>query len=139
MHIRPYKHPHDLQPVIDLWIKCELTRPWNDSEKDILRKLKVNPELFLVGEIDGEIIATVMGGYEGHRGWVNYLGVDPEYQRRGFARQIMIAIERLLAETGCPKINLQIRNTNLNAIEFYRRIGYNAEEITSMGKRLEED
>lgn len=139
MHIRPYKHPVDLQPVIDLWIKCELTRPWNNPERDIVRKLKVNPELFLVGEIDGKIIATVMGGYEGHRGCVNYLGVDPEYQRRGFARQIMIAIERLLAETACPKINLQIRNTNLAAIEFYRRIGYNVEEISSMGKRLEED
>lgn len=139
MHIRPYKHPVDLQPVIDLWIKCELTRPWNNPEKDIVRKLKVNPELFLVGEIDGKIIATVMGGYEGHRGWVNYLAVDPEYQRRGFARQIMIAIERLLAETACPKINLQIRSTNLAAIEFYRRIGYNVEEISSMGKRLEED
>ena len=139
MQIRPYQHPSDLQPVIDLWIKCDLTRPWNNPEKDIFRKLKIAPELFLVGEIGGKIVATAMGGYEGHRGWVNYLGVDPEYQRQGLAREMMEEIERLLKEWGCPKINLQIRNTNLNAIEFYRRIGYNVEEITSMGKRLEED
>lgn len=139
MQIRPYRHPSDLQPVIDLWIICDLTRPWNNPEKDILRKLKTDPELFLIGEVGGKIVATAMGGYEGHRGWVNYLGVDPQYQRQGLAREIMKEIERLLKERGCPKINLQIRNNNLNAIEFYRRIGYNVEEITSMGKRLEED
>jgi len=139
MFIRLCKHPDDLQPVIDLWIKCDLTRPWNNPQKDILRKIEVNPELFLVGEIDGKMAASAMGGYDGHRGWVNYLAVDPEYQRRGSARVIMAEIERMLADTGCPKINLQIRNSNLAAIEFYKRIGYNVEEITSMGKRLEED
>ena len=80
-----------------------------------------------------------MGGYDGHRGRVNYLAADPGYQRRGLAREIMAEIEGLLRVRGCPKINLQIRNTNLAAIEFYKRIGYNVEEITSMGKRLEED
>jgi len=95
--------------------------------------------MFLVGALDGQVIATVMAGYEGHLGWLNYLGVDPKYQRRGFARAIVQEAERLLREAGCPKINLQVRTTNHAVIEFYRRIGYTTDDVVSMGKRLERD
>jgi len=129
----------DENAVIDLWNKCNLIRPWNNPKLDIERKLKVNPELFLVGIWDDKIIATAMGGYEGHRGWVNYLAVDPSYQRRGFGRQIMEEIEKRLLVLGCPKINLQVRNGNTAALEFYSRIGYKDDNVISLGKRIIED
>jgi ribosomal protein S18 acetylase RimI-like enzyme len=129
----------DEQAVIELWHRCALTRAWNDPRKDIARKLRVNPEMFLVGEIDGRIVATAMAGYDGHRGWINYLAVDPDRQRKGLARSIMQEAERLLRAAGCPKINLQVRSSNSEAIEFYRRIGFAIDDVVSMGKRLESD
>jgi ribosomal protein S18 acetylase RimI-like enzyme len=80
-----------------------------------------------------------MAGYDGHRGWLNYLAVAPEHQRRGHARAIVDHAERLLCEAGCPKINLQIRTSNQDVLEFYRRLGYSVDEVLSMGKRLEQD
>ena len=138
MHIRPYQ-PADEEAVLALWDRCGLTRPWNDPRKDIRRKVRVQPALFLVGVLDGEIVATAMAGYEGHRGWLNYLAVAPGYQRRGFARAIVAEAERLLGEAGCPKINLQVRTSNQAVIEFYRRIGYSLDDVVSMGKRLQND
>ena len=135
MDVRTYQ-PEDEKAVVELWEKCDLVRPWNNPELDIRRKMKVNPELFLVGTLDNRIIATAMGGYEGHRGWVNYLAVDPAYQRQGLGRQIMDEIEKRLLELGCPKINLQVREGNTSALEFYNRIGYKDDRVTSMGKRL---
>lgn len=129
----------DEEGVVGLWERCELTRPWNDPRKDIRRKLSVQPDLFLVGDINGEIVATVMAGYEGHRGWINYLAVDPEHQRQGLGRKMMAEAERRLHAAGCPKINLQVRATNEAVIAFYRRLGYGVDEVVSMGKRLEHD
>ena len=137
-HIRQYSSG-DQKAVIALWQKCNLTRMWNNPRLDIERKLKVNPELFLVGLAENRVIATAMGGYEGHRGWVNYLAVDPEYQRKGLGQQIMKAIEDKLLAIGCPKINLQIRMDNLSAVAFYKSIGYKTDDVISMGKRLVED
>ncbi len=138
MKIRPFK-PDDEESVIALWRKCDLIRPWNDPHKDIERKLRVRPEWFLVGVLDGQIVATVMAGYEGHRGWLNYLAVAPDFQRRGLGRAIVSEAERLLRQAGCPKINLQIRASNQGVIEFYRHLGYSVDNVVSMGKRLEHD
>lgn len=138
MIIRPFE-PKDEPDVIDLWIKCELVRPWNNPEMDIQRKLKVNPELFLVGTLDEKVIASVMGGYEGHRGWVNYLAVNPAYQRQGLGRQLMEEIENRLLLSGCPKINLQVRSENTPALRFYSRIGFKDDNVISLGKRLVPD
>ena len=85
MDVRPFR-AEDTAEVIELWERCNLTRPWNDPRKDIARKMRVQPELFLVGRIEDALIATIMAGYEGHRGWVKYLAVSPECQRRGYAR-----------------------------------------------------
>ncbi|HXI85525.1 MAG TPA: GNAT family acetyltransferase [Verrucomicrobiae bacterium] len=136
--IRPYR-PADEAAVLELWKTCQLVGPKNNPRQDIARKLLVNPEWFLVGELDSKIVATCMVGYEGHRGWINYLAVAPEYQRRGFARQIMEEAERLLREVGCPKINLQVRTANAQVIEFYKSIGFKVDDVVSMGKRLETD
>lgn len=138
MLIRPYQES-DADAVVSLWNDCGLIAPQNNAIRDIERKLKVNPEWFLVGEIDGTIIASCMAGYEGHRGWINYLAVAPSEQRKGHAAMIMGTLEELLAAAGCPKINLQVRTTNEKVIEFYRSIGFTIDAVTSMGKRLEQD
>jgi ribosomal protein S18 acetylase RimI-like enzyme len=138
MLIKSYSLEHE-PAVIELWRKCNLARPQNNPKLDIQRKLKVEPELFLVGLIDGRVAAAVMGGYDGHRGWVYYLGVDPAYQRKGLGRQMMEAIEKKILAMGCPKINLMIRTDNLGAVDFYKKIGYKMDEVVEMGKRLVED
>ena len=138
MKIRPFEI-EDQTAVIELWQACALVVPWNDPAKDIARKMKVDADLFLVGESDGEIVATVMGGYEGHRGWINYLAVSPRHQRKGYGRQIMEFVEQKIQLKGCPKINLQIRGSNTQAIAFYESIGYDVENAIGLGKRLEPD
>jgi ribosomal protein S18 acetylase RimI-like enzyme len=138
MKIRPFVES-DQDRVIDLWNRCGLLRPWNDPHKDIARKLKVQRELFLIGEIDGRVVAVMMVGYEGHRGWVNYLAVDPERQRQGLGREMMAEAEIRLKALGCPKIQLQVRRDNAEAIAFYRRLGYAEDAVVNMGKRLIED
>lgn len=138
MQIRPFEIT-DEEAVIELWSRCNLLRPWNDPKKDIQRKLAVRPDLFLVGVLGGEIVATVMVGYEGHRGWINYLAVSPDHQRKGFGRRMMEEAERLLRAEGCPKINLQVRGENEVVIKFYESLGYSVDRVVSMGKRLERD
>ncbi|MGA3170839.1 MAG: GNAT family acetyltransferase [Chthoniobacteraceae bacterium] len=135
MKIRPFQ-PADESAVIALWQSCGLVAPHNNPAADIRRKLGVAPELFLVGILDGRLIASVMAGYEGHRGWINYLAVDPGLQGNGYGRQIMERAEQLLRDRGCPKINLQVRATNHAVIEFYKRLGFVEDTVLSMGKRL---
>jgi ribosomal protein S18 acetylase RimI-like enzyme len=138
MHIRRFQSA-DEQPVVALWHRCGLTRPWNDPNRDIRRKLGVQPELFLVATLDEQVVATVMAGYDGHRGWLYYLAVDSAQQRLGYGREIVTAAERLLANLGGPKINLQVRTDNVAVVEFYRRLGFCRDEVVSLGKRLVPD
>jgi ribosomal protein S18 acetylase RimI-like enzyme len=135
MEIRPYAEA-DEEAVIRLWEWCGLTRPWNDPRKDIARKRAVRPDLFLVAAIDREIVGSVMAGYDGHRGWINYLAVAPEQRRHGWGRALMAEAERLLLASGCPKINLQVRGGNTEALAFYGRIGFTVDDVVSLGKRL---
>jgi ribosomal protein S18 acetylase RimI-like enzyme len=136
--IRPYR-PSDEEAVISLWNACGLVVPHNDPRKDIRRKLRVNPEWFLVAERDGRVISTCVVGYEGHRGWINYLAVEPDCQRGGVATGMMAEAERLLRRAGCPKINLQIRSSNAAVIAFYEKLGFKQDTVISLGKRLEVD
>jgi ribosomal protein S18 acetylase RimI-like enzyme len=138
LHLRPFEDA-DESAVVALWERCQLTRPWNDPRKDIRRKRANSPESFLVGMIDGEIVATIMFGYEGHRGSINYLGVAPEHQRKGFGRMLMQKAEEHLRAAGCPKINLNVRSANHEVIAFYRSLGYTVDEVIGLGKRLEHD
>ncbi|MEO5961552.1 MAG: GNAT family acetyltransferase [Opitutaceae bacterium] len=137
MTIRPYR-ASDEAAVIALWRECGLVR-WADPRKEIARKLRVNPEWFLVGELDGAVIATCMVGYEGHRGWVNLLAVAPLHQRGGKGRALMAEAERILREAGCAKINLQVRATNRRVIAFYKKLGFAVENLVHLGKRLAPD
>jgi ribosomal protein S18 acetylase RimI-like enzyme len=129
----------DEKAVIALWSRCGLLRPWNDPRKDIARKLRVQRELFLVGILDGVVVATVMAGYDGHRGWINYLAVDPGHRRIGLGSSLMMEAERRLRELGCPKINLQVRRENIEGNAFYSDIGFTEDDVVSYGKRLERD
>jgi ribosomal protein S18 acetylase RimI-like enzyme len=138
MNIRKFESS-DQQAVIKLWGDCDLIVPWNDPTKDIQRKIDIDSELFLVGELNNVIIASVMGGYEGHRGCINYLAVSPEYQGAGYGRKIMQAVEILIKGKGCPKINLQVRESNKDIINFYKAIGYDDDKVISLGKRLIQD
>ncbi len=95
--------------------------------------------MFLVGVIGDAVIASVMGGYDGHRGWIYYLGVSPDYQRRGYGRRMMNAVMEKLEDIGCPKINIQIRANNEQALGFYKKMGYLTEDRISMAKKLIED
>jgi ribosomal protein S18 acetylase RimI-like enzyme len=135
LQIRRFEETDQAQ-VIALWNECGLTRAWNDPSKDIARKLLVQRELFLVGVIDGVVVTTAMAGYDGHRGWINYLGVAVAHRSRGYALAMMHRVEDLLVEMGCPKVNLQVRASNAQALAFYRRIGYGQDEVVSYGKRL---
>lgn len=135
LDIRPYREA-DEAAVVALWQACGLTRPWNDPHKDIARKLTVQRELFLVGEVKGRLAASVMAGYEGHRGWVNYLAVAPEHRGRGYGALLMRQVEATLLAAGCPKINLMVRSSNTAVLEFYRHLGYAVDDAVPLGKRL---
>jgi ribosomal protein S18 acetylase RimI-like enzyme len=136
MNIRAFR-AEDESAVVVLWERCDLIRAWNDPRMDITRKLRVQPELFIVGLADHTIVATAMAGYEGHRGWVNYLAVAPERRRQGIGRAMMGEVERLLRAAGCPKVNLQVRDANANALAFYSALGYAQDQVVSLGKRLD--
>lgn len=136
--IRAFREEDEAR-VIELWTLAGLLRPWNDPKKDIARKLKVQRELFLVAELEGSLVGVVMAGYDGHRGWVNYLAVDIGQRRRGIGTALMRDAERRLKLFGCPKINLQIRRENTAVQSFYAAIGFKEDEAVSMGKRLESD
>ena len=131
--------PNDTNRVIFIWEQCDLVRNWNNPNFDIQRKLNFQKELFFVGLLNDEIIATAMFGYDGHRGWLNYFAVLPNFQKRGFGKQLMTFGEMALIERGCPKLNLQIRNDNTKAIKFYQKVGYKEDAAVSFGKRLIED
>ena len=126
----------DLDDVIALWETCDLTRPWNSPEIDIFRKVAQKDGLFLLAVKDEQLIATVMGGYDGHRGWVNYLAVHPHDQRNGVATALLQQLEKRLVALGCPKFQLLIRKDNIDVQSFYEQLGYEEIEVVCLGKRL---
>jgi len=132
----------DTDAVVELWRDVGLTRPWNDPHQDIERKLKVQPELFIVAEIPGahdalpRIVGTVMAGYDGHRGWLCYLASTPELRGSGIGRGLVGEAERLLLEMGCPKVQLMVRRGNESVLEFYDQLGYERFDVSNTGKRL---
>ncbi|MET3451610.1 MULTISPECIES: GNAT family acetyltransferase [Curtobacterium] len=132
--------PADTESVVALWEACGLVRPWNDPRRDIARKLSVQPELFLVAEDADDparpVVGAGMAGFDGHRGWVNYLAVRPDLQGSGLGRAFMSEFERLLTDLGCPKLNLQVRAGNEQVIGFYESLGYTDDRTVSLGKRL---
>lgn len=122
--------------VVDLWRKCNLVAPQNDPVEDIQRKLVFQPDLFFVALLDGKVIGSIMVGYEGHRGWMNYLAVLPEHQRRGYGRKLVEKAVDELKRLGCLKVNLQVRRSNVSVVEFYKHLGFKDDDVVGLGKRL---
>lgn len=122
--------------VVDLWRKCNLVVPQNDPVEDIQRKLVFQPDLFFVALLDGKVIGSIMVGYEGHRGWMNYLAVLPEHQRRGYGRKLVEKAVDELKRLGCLKVNLQVRRSNVSVVEFYKHLGFKDDDVVGLGKRL---
>jgi ribosomal protein S18 acetylase RimI-like enzyme len=136
VEIRPFEES-DAEGVIALWKSVfAYDAPHNDPTRVIHDKLAVQRDLFFVALLGGALVGTVMGGYDGHRGWVYSLAVDPQARRRGLGTALMRRVERALVALGCPKVNLQVLTPNAGAAEFYKKLGYAVEERVSMGKLL---
>jgi len=137
LSVRPFQHG-EREALQRLWARVfPDDPPWNAPEVMIENKLKVQPELLLVGEVEGTLVGAMIAGSDGVRGWIYHLAIAPEYRRRGFATQLVRAAEDGLRRLGCPKVNLQVRAVNHEVVAFYRSIGYEIEERVSMGRRLE--
>ncbi len=122
--------------VVDLWKRCNLIVPQNDPAEDIRMKLEFQPKLFFLGLLDCRVVGSIMVGYDGHRGWINYLAVAPEFQRHGYGKQLVYRAIEELKRLGCPKVNLQVRKSNTSVIDFYKRLGFREDEVVSFGMRL---
>jgi ribosomal protein S18 acetylase RimI-like enzyme len=114
----------DVEPVVALWQRCGLTRPWNDPHADIALARRRDNSTVLIGREGGAIVATIMVGHDGHRGWVYYVAVDPGYQKRGYGRVIMAAAEDWLRSAGISKLQLLVRGENAQANAFYGSLGF---------------
>lgn len=136
--IQPYE-PGDEKEIISLWKKCKLVVPWNDPAKDIQRKQLENPDLFFVARMNGLIVGSCMAGYDGHRGWIYYLATTPEHQKKGLGKKLVLHAEKALRAKGCPKINLMVRKTNEQVIQFYKTLGFKDDPVMVLSKRLETD
>jgi ribosomal protein S18 acetylase RimI-like enzyme len=136
VEIRAYR-PADRAAVIALWDRAFAADPaHNVSAGMIERKLRVQPDLFLVALADDVLVGTVMAGYDGVRGWLHRLAVTESRRRAGVATALVRRAEAEMAKLGCPKVNLQVRATNAAVIGFYRALGYEADDNLSLGKRL---
>ena len=129
--------PADMEEVVALWQRCGLTRPWNDPRKDFALALSAPNATVMAGFDGGVLVTALMTGFDGHRGWVYYLAVDPAHQRRGHGRTMMQAAESWLRERGAPKIQLMVRDDNEAALEFYQRFGLERQAVVTLGKRLD--
>jgi ribosomal protein S18 acetylase RimI-like enzyme len=122
--------------AVALWHAAELTRPWNDPADDFDRAI-AGATSTVLGGFDGEaMVATVMAGHDGHRGWVYYLAVDPTSRRRGFGSQMMSDAEAWLREQGVAKLNLMVRHSNSGARDFYAQMGYEDGDVSVLGRWL---
>lgn len=143
MKVRTYRET-DENAVLDLWERAGISRPWLDLRAEIHEKRKRDPMLFLVAGEDrpkgttgpGVILGSVMGAYDGRRGWVYHLAVEPDHQGRGIGRALMAELETRMVAQGVRKLNLQVRADNVEVAAFYEKLGYVDEHLTSFGKWL---
>ncbi len=126
----------EIEAAVALWERCGLTRPWNDPRADIALAMRSTDAEVLVGHVDGALAATVMVGFDGHRGWAYYLAVAPDVQRGGLGRRMMAAAEAWLSARGAPKIQLMVREENAAVAAFYERLGYELQPTKVFGRWL---
>lgn len=129
--------PDDAELVIALWNASGLTRPWNDPQTDFDLALTTPTSTVLIAGQGGAVEGSVMVGFDGHRGWVYYLAVDPQARRSGLGRALMLAAEDWLRGQGAPKIQLMVRADNAEALAFYGALGLETQAVTVLGRRLD--
>jgi ribosomal protein S18 acetylase RimI-like enzyme len=127
----------DTPEVIALWQRCGSTRPWNDPAADIALARKETNSTVLLGRSDGALVASVLVGHDGHRGWVYYVTADPEHRFKGYGRAIMSAAEDWLRARGIAKLQLMVRKDNPKVHAFYQSIGYYNQETVTFAKWLD--
>jgi len=127
----------DRDDVIALWEACGLTRPWNDPAADYRLAVANETSAILLAHIEGELVASVLTGFDGHRGWVYYLAVAADFRKQGLGRKMMEAAEQWLRERNAPKIQLMVRDDNEAAIGFYKALGYDVQPVVTIGRRLD--
>jgi len=132
--IRAYQDD-DEADVLAVWTES-FAPGWAGPRDEIRWKCAVQRDVFLVGVLDGRVVATAMGGYDGHRGWLYKVAVAPAHRRRGVGRRMVEAVEQRLRARGCPKVNLQVLATNRGVVAFYQQLGFAIEDRISMGRRL---
>ncbi len=131
----------DAEAIVTLWHAVfaeyhDAARPHRDPRANIARKIAFGDELFFLAERDGAVVGTVMAGYDGHRGWLYSLAVDPAERRAGVGRALLVRAEAALLARGCPKVNLQVATQNEGALAFWRAAGYVPDDVVSLGRRL---
>ena len=133
--LRPAR-PDDREAVVALWEEAGLTRPWNDPRADFDLALATTSSAILLAEHDGALAGSVMVGFDGHRGWVYYLASAPSLRRQGIGRALMQAAEEWLSVAASPKIQLMVRGDNVAARGFYDALGFELQDVVTLGKRL---
>jgi ribosomal protein S18 acetylase RimI-like enzyme len=129
--------PADRAAVVALWQAAGLTPPWNDPGADFDLALANSTSVILLAR-DGPVLAgSVMAGFDGHRGWVYYLAADPDRRKGGIGRALMQAAEQWLRDSGCPRVRLMVRTDNLAARGFYKAIGYEDQDVVTLGRTLD--
>lgn len=131
--------PADQSQVLSIWYRCGLVGRGEDPIQDIDRQMEMQPALFLVGAIKQTVIGTIMGGYEGPKGWISHLAVAPEWQRLGYGRVLLQEMETVLRELGCPRVDFKVRTNNRQVLGFCEKMGYQIERVLSLAKELEEE
>ncbi|WP_373007530.1 GNAT family acetyltransferase [Hyphomonas sp.] len=135
LYIRDFREA-DRAALIALWEACALTRPWNDPNADVDRSIASRDATILVGTVEDTVVASVMFGHDGHRGWIYYLAVTPDRHTRGHGRELMAEAELWLTARGAPKVQLMVRGENETATAFYNALGYERQDVTVLGKWL---
>ena len=128
----------DQNDLVELWSVCGLLRRWNDSLEDIRLCVTTPSSELVVAEFEDQLIGSAMLGHDGHRGWVYYLAVHPNWQRNGIGRSLMSYAEQWMGQRRLPKIQAMIRADNLLVRGFYRRLGYQDNDIQVVEKFLNE-
>lgn len=129
----------DRDDVVALWREAGLTRPWNDPEADFDLALAGATSTVLAARIGERLAGSVMVGFDGHRGWVYYLSVALARRGEGLGRLLVHESERWLKRRGCPKAQLMVRSDNAAARGFYAALGYDSQDVVTLGRRLDGD
>ena len=136
--LREFVYAQDYAAALELWRACGpgVSVGRSDGPEEIQKKLERDPDLFLVAEIEGRLVGTVIGGYDGRRGLIYHLAVSPEQRRSGLGSTLMDEIENRLRAKGCLKSYLLVVKGNEAVEEFYQRRGWGPMNVTLLAKEL---